>query len=34
MREGLRRALWFAAYWALGVAVLGVVAAAIRAMIL
>jgi len=33
MPGGLRRLLWFAAYWALGVAALGIVAMAIRAVI-
>ncbi len=34
MPEGLRRILWFVVLWAGGVAALGVIALAIRAMIM
>lgn len=33
MPPGLRRLVWFVAYWLAGVAILGVIALAIRAMI-
>ena len=33
MHEGARRALWFVLFWVAGVAALGLVALAIRAMI-
>jgi hypothetical protein len=33
MPESLRRLLWFAAYWLLGVATLAVIAFAIRAVL-
>ena len=34
MPEGLRRILWFLAYWLLGITVLGVVAWAIRSVLM